>query len=160
MPFIIDGHNLIPKIPGFSLKALDDEQELVDLLQEYCRLIRKQAEIYFDNSPPGQPHARNFGIVTARYIHESSTADEAIKRKLIRLGGAARNWTVVSSDRQVQAAARSAHARLIPSEEFAQMITNRLDKGERRTEEKENNPLSEDEVEDWLNLFKDEGNDS
>jgi predicted RNA-binding protein with PIN domain len=160
MPLIIDGHNLIPKVPGFSLKALDDEQELVDLLQEYCRLIRKQAEIYFDNSPPGQPRARNFGNVTARYIHESSSADEAIKRKLTRLGGAARNWTVVSSDRQVQAAARSAHAKVIPSEEFALMIINRLDQSERGIEEKENNLISEEELEDWLNLFGDEGKDS
>lgn len=160
MPFIIDGHNLIPKIPGFSLKALDDEQELVDLLQEYCRLIRKQAEIYFDNSPPGQPHARNFGNVTARYIHESSSADEAIKRKLTRLRGAARNWTVVSSDRQVQAAARSAQAKVIPSEEFALMIINQLDQSERGAEEKENNLISEEELEDWLNLFGDEGKDS
>ncbi len=153
MPYIIDGHNLIPKIPGLSLKDLDDEQELVNLLQEYCRLIRKQAEVYFDKSPPGQPRARNFGNVIARYIRESSSADEAIKMKLYRLGGSARNWTVVSSDRQVQAAARSAHARIIPSEEFAQMVINKLSQADKGTKEATDPQISEEELEDWLNLF-------
>lgn len=39
---LIDGHNLIPKIHGLSLKMLDDEMELIQILSEYARLSRKK----------------------------------------------------------------------------------------------------------------------
>ena len=38
MPYLIDGHNLIPKVAGLSLKAVDDEMQLIELLQEFCRI--------------------------------------------------------------------------------------------------------------------------
>ncbi len=41
MPTIIDGHNLIPKVRGLSLQRLDDELELIQKLQTYCRVRRK-----------------------------------------------------------------------------------------------------------------------
>ncbi len=106
MPYLIDGHNLIPKIPGLSLQAEDDEQQLITLLLEFCRLQRKQVEVYFDNAPPGGVRARNFGNVIARFVRQGSTADQAIRQRLERLGRAARNWTVVSSDLAVQTEAR------------------------------------------------------
>ena len=53
MPFIVDGHNLIPKVPGLNLQDMEDELQLVELLQEFCRINRKQVEVYFDNAPPG-----------------------------------------------------------------------------------------------------------
>ena len=102
MPFLIDGHNLIPKIPGLNLQALDDEEQLIKLLQEYCRRQRKQVEVFFDNAPPGGVRARNFGLVIARFVRQGSTADQAIRERLTRLGRLARNWTVVSSDLAVQ----------------------------------------------------------
>src|SRR5512141_2224967 len=118
MPYIIDGHNLIPKIPGLALDAVDDEAQLIVLLQDYCRLARKEAEVFFDNAPAGQPRARNFGLVIARFVRQGTTADQAIRRRLGRLEREARNWTVVSSDLEVQAAARSARAHFISSEAF------------------------------------------
>ena len=36
MPYLIDGHNLIPKL-GLRLESLDDEMELIAILQEFCR---------------------------------------------------------------------------------------------------------------------------
>jgi hypothetical protein len=41
MPYLIDGHNLIPKL-GLRLDSMDDEQELIAILQEYARLERKK----------------------------------------------------------------------------------------------------------------------
>ncbi len=111
MPFLIDGHNLIPKIPGLNLQALDDEEQLIKLLQEYCRRQRKQVEVFFDNAPPGGVRARNFGLVIARFVRQGTTADQAIRERLTRLGRLARNWTVVSSDLTVQSWARAAQAR-------------------------------------------------
>ena len=152
MPFIVDGHNLIPKVPGLNLQDMEDELQLVELLQEFCRINRKQVEVYFDNAPPGGLEVRKFGSVTARFIRQGKTADLAIKQKLKRLAGEARNWTVVSSDREVQAAARQARAKIIPAEVFAEQLL-KDSRGSERVSNDEGETLSPDEIQDWMNLF-------
>jgi uncharacterized protein len=102
MPYLIDGHNLIPKVPGLNLSDIDDEMELVELLQVFCRRKRKTAEVYFDQAPPGFSGRRRFGQVTAYFVPQGHSADDAIRQRLKHLGKAARNWAVVSSDHQVQ----------------------------------------------------------
>jgi predicted RNA-binding protein with PIN domain len=156
MPYLIDGHNLIPKIPGLSLAALDDEMQLVELLQEFCRRIRKQAEIYFDNAPPGQPRMRSFGSVKARFVRTGQTADAAIRARLVRLGGAARNWTVVSSDQQVLAAAHAARAQAVTSEMFARQILQALRQADDTHAHQKDSTPSPEEVDEWLELFGDD----
>ena len=95
MPYLIDGHNLIPKL-GLRLDSPDDEMELVGILQEFCRLRRREVEVYFDGAPVGQASIKKFGIVTAHFVRLGTTADSAIKIRLEKLGRAARNWIVVS----------------------------------------------------------------
>jgi uncharacterized protein len=121
MPYLIDGHNLVPHL-GISLGDPDDEMELVGRLQEFCRLTRKQAEVFFDDAPPGRPTRRKFGAVTAHFIRPPREADDALAARLKQLGGDARNWTVVSSDHRVQAAGRAARAKVISSEAFARQL--------------------------------------
>jgi predicted RNA-binding protein with PIN domain len=151
VPYIIDGHNLIPKIPGMSLQDIDDEILLVEMLQEYCRIRRKQIEVFFDNAPPGTPEARNYGRVVARFIRQGGTADQAIDKKLKRLGGEARNWTVISSDSEVQASAHAAKAKILSVEDFAQQLMDLLrDTSDGDLEPKD---LSSEEVEDWMKIF-------
>lgn len=152
MPYIIDGHNLIPKIPGLSLSDVDDEDRLIELLQEFCRRHRKKAEVYFDNAPPGQLRARRLGPVVAHYVRVDRTADDAIRARLRRLGGESRNWNVVSSDRAVQLAAKAAKAQVISSEVFVdQLFENDLEKS--GAADKVDSGLSPEEVEDWLEIF-------
>jgi predicted RNA-binding protein with PIN domain len=153
MPTIIDGHNLIPKIPGLTLQAVDDEIQLIELLQEYCRLARKRVEVYFDNAPPGQSRAKNYGSVTAHFVRQGQTADQAIRNKLSRLGGRARNWTVVSSDGEVQSAARAARARVMSAEAFAERVMEVLTQEEEQEEIQDERSLNPEELEDWLKLF-------
>ncbi len=118
MSYLIDGHNLIPKL-GLRLDDPEDENELIALLQEFCRLRRRSVEVYFDGAPPGHAGTKRVGLVTAHFVRVGNSADHAIRDRLKSLGRAARNWTVVSSDRQVQANARAAQAGIITSEEFA-----------------------------------------
>jgi predicted RNA-binding protein with PIN domain len=118
MPYLIDGHNLIPKL-GLRLDFLDDEEELISRLQEFCRQRRLRAEVFFDGAPPGQASRRKAGSVTAHFVRQGSSADAAIELQLARLGKIVKNWTVVSSDRRVQQAARAVHAGVLSSEEFA-----------------------------------------
>jgi hypothetical protein len=152
MPYLIDGHNLIPKVPGLALGEIDDEMQLVELLQDYCRRSRKRVEVFFDNAPPGQPTARTYGNVLARFVRQGRTADQAIRAKLSRLGGSARNWTVVSSDREVQAAARAARARVLPSEDFAALLVD-VSPGPSGGPETRPEGVNPDELDDWMQLF-------
>jgi predicted RNA-binding protein with PIN domain len=151
MPYLIDGHNLIPKL-GLRLDAPDDELDLAARLQEFCRLRRSQAEVYFDGAPPGQPSTRRFGAVTAHFVRLGSSADAAIEGRLARLGKAARNWIVVSSDRRVQNAARAAGARVASSEVFAGQVAAAAPAPAALPEA--GRSLSPEEVERWLSLFE------
>ncbi|MCC6500927.1 MAG: NYN domain-containing protein [Anaerolineales bacterium] len=149
MPYLIDGHNLIPKL-GLRLDSADDELQLIAILQEFCRLERRQVEVFFDGAPPHLSGTRKLGAATAHFSPVGKTADDAIRRRLQKLGKAAQNWTVVSSDREVQSNARAAHAEVVSSEECAKMIRKAMDspqagKGER--------VIHEEEIEEWMKEF-------
>jgi predicted RNA-binding protein with PIN domain len=118
--YVIDGHNLIPKIPGMSLRQIDDEEKLISLLQVYARVRRRgDIQVFFDGAPPGRAGERNVGGIRAHFVSSGKTADQAIRQYLDFLGRRAHNVTVVTSDRTVQANARECHARVQSSEAFA-----------------------------------------
>jgi len=154
MPYLVDGHNLIPKL-GLRMDSPDDEMQLVALLQEFCRVQRRQVEVFFDNASPGQAGMRNRGSVKAHFIRSGTTADVAILSRLKRLGRSARNWTVVSSDRQVQAEARSAHAQLLSSEAFAGLM--RRSSSQPPSGSRAEREVSIEEVQEWLEVFGSKG---
>ncbi|RPJ43402.1 MAG: hypothetical protein EHM21_11590 [Chloroflexi bacterium] len=161
---VIDGHNLVPKIPGLSLDEVDDEERLLALLQVYARVKRKKIEVFFDGAPPGQSGIRAYGTIRAHFVQAGRTADEAIRQHLIGLKKAARNITVVSTDRQVRDNARALHAQVISSEEFAAelvAVQASLDPPARKTGGKTRaSPGSGDpsgvpaqEIDEWLKAF-------
>mgnify|MGYP001047855273 CR=1 FL=1 len=148
---IIDGHNLIPHLSGINLADPEDEMQLIDLLQEFCRLRRKSVEVYFDRAPVGYAGERSYGRVRAVFVPNGVTADDAIMARLKQLGKRARNVQVVSSDRQVQQAARAAHADVMSSEAFAALWERLLE--EEPALDIRNRPLTDSEVEVWERLF-------
>jgi predicted RNA-binding protein with PIN domain len=149
MPFLVDGHNLIPRL-GLHLDSIDDELELIAVLQEFARLERRQVEIYFDGAPAPHAGTRNLGAVKAHFVPLGQTADNAIRLRLKKMGNAAKNWTVVSNDRQVQADARTAHADVISSDEFVGLIKNSNESAPKSEKERR---LSKNEVDEWLKIF-------
>jgi predicted RNA-binding protein with PIN domain len=152
MPYLIDGHNLIPKL-GLRLDSVDDEMELVAILQEFARLERRrQVEVYFDGAPVGSSGTRSLGTVKAHFVPLGQTADHAIRARLRKLGNDAKNWTVVSSDRQVQSDARSLRAQVISSEEYVGMLRSA---GESAPNPAGERKLSSKEVDEWLTIFND-----
>lgn len=160
MPYLVDGHNLIPKIRGLSLTDLEDEMQLLEMLQEYCRVQQKNAEVFFDNAPPGGVRVRKFGRVIARFIRQGTSADAAIYQRLQQLGRSARNWTVVSSDHAVQGAGRQAGAHVISSEKFALLLRQALQTFPQDKGKTADASLDETEVEEWLQLFGSDGDNS
>ncbi len=162
MNYIIDGHNLISKIPGLSLSMPDDEEQLITLLQRYAepalgRPLTERAgklEVYFDGAPPGQARVSKLGRVWAHFVQKSSSADEAIQVRLRRMGPSAGSWVVVTSDRSVQAAAHEMHAQVMSADEFARRLLSSLQQRTRETENSADQPLSQAEVDEWLAIFK------
>ncbi len=153
MPYIVDGHNLIPHV-GLRLNAVDDEMALVEMLREFCRVKRTRVDVYFDGAPPGEDRTRKFGYVTAHFVRKGRTADDAILARLRKMGKSAKNWIVVSSDREVQSSARSVQAKRISSADFAREVQDaKFTVFENPDEER---TLSKGEVDQWLKLFEDE----
>jgi predicted RNA-binding protein with PIN domain len=155
MPYLIDGHNLIPKL-GLHLDSPDDELDLITVLQEFSRLSRYKCEVFFDGAPAGQTGSKKYGTVTAHFVRLGTTADSAIKARLKKLDRAARNWTVVSSDHEVQSAARAAHADVASSEAFARQLKKlnaHFEGNALAGKPGSGAELSSQEVDDWLKLF-------
>ena len=150
---IVDGHNLIPKIRGLDLSMLDDEQRLIRILQEYSRLSRKKIEVYFDGAPPQQSGTRKFGTIVAHFITNQSTADAAIIQRIRNMGKKAGQVKVVSSDAHIQDQVRKCHALPIPSDEFAREIEQIFHSRPTGTKP-DASKMSDDEIEKWLDLFK------
>ena len=152
MPYLVDGHNLIPKV-GLRLDSPDDELKLTRILQNFARLKREQVEVYFDGAPPGSAGTRSLSGIKAHFVRAGQTADSAIRARLNNMGKTAKNWTVVSSDREVQGSAQTAHAQFVSSESFAKLIEKTINSAPPSSTAKEK--LSEAEVDEWLKIFQD-----
>lgn len=153
MNYIIDGHNLISHLPGLSLSMPDDEQRLVELLIRFCQPGKHRVEVYFDKAPVGLAGVKGHGRVRAHFVSERSSADDAIRQRLHALGKTASTWVVVSSDRTVQAAAREVHAQVVSAGKYASLLLaqSRPDGAASKNDE----PLSETEMREWEEIFKD-----
>ncbi|HNW95352.1 MAG TPA: NYN domain-containing protein [Anaerolineaceae bacterium] len=152
MQWIIDGHNLIPHVRGLSLSDLDDEQALIDLLIRFCRARRDRALVFFDRAQAGRGGEQKHGAVKAVFVPQPASADAAIASYLRKQGARARNDTLVSSDRMVQASARAQHLQVLSSPDFAARIAAALSAPSAPTAPEK--PLSAEEVRMWEQMFK------
>lgn len=152
MNLIIDGHNLIPHLPGITLRDIDDEEKLIRWLLDYSRTRKVRINVYFDQAAQNGQGSRSYGAVKAHFVQKGVTADDAIVARLKKLGGAARNYKVVTNDRMVIAAAKSMHAGVMLSSDFSRELT-KLSEESPETDPR-NKALTQDEIEEWENIFK------
>lgn len=148
MPFLIDGHNLIPHIRELNLSQLDDELALVEILEIYFRKTRKKAIVFFDRAAPGHDQNINRGFLSAHFTRPPLNADKAIRNEVTKLGRSAANYTVVSSDAEVQNHALRQGVQVLSSSEFAMKLTN-----SQKNINKHNTDLG-DEMDYWLKIFE------
>ncbi|NPV56534.1 MAG: hypothetical protein HPY76_07680 [Anaerolineae bacterium] len=158
MRYLIDGHNLIPKIRGFSLSDPDDESKLVAILNDFCRVRRHRVSVFYDGAPPGMGGTHTQGLVEVISVPRGNTADHAIMVRLKKMKGAARNVTVVSSDRQVKAAASASGATSMDSEKFYDLLLESLRGGDAALDER-SSQLSPEDVREWMEIFRRGGDD-
>ena len=151
MPILIDGHNLIGRLPTLSLGDPHDEEKLVRLLSSYRARTGKKITVVFD---PGATYSlaevRKVGGVEVVFAPHNSSADAVIGRRV----GASRNprgWLVVTSDQELAEKVLRQGARVQSAEAFG------LQLGQSPESESDwrDTPLTPDEVEVWLGLFED-----
>jgi predicted RNA-binding protein with PIN domain len=156
MPILIDGHNLIGKLPGLSLEDADDEEQLIRLLQSHRARTGKSITVVFD---PGTTFALSqsvrLGGVEVVFAPHGSSADAVISRR-VRRARDRRGWLVVTSDRELAAQVSHQGARVQDAADFARQLGSsgasppEAD-GEPPTWKTE--PLSPEDVDKWLALF-------
>lgn len=120
MPFLIDGNNLLfaareaegpDRPPGRSL--------LCARLGDWARRTGAQVHVVFDGPAPDAPFAKQIGDpdIQVSFSGRGVTADAALIAALAS-DSAARRLVVVSTDREIRAAARRRRARVLRSDEF------------------------------------------
>jgi len=121
MWIIVDGYNLIRQWPELAMLDRVDlghgREALLRELQAYQRARRHQITVVFDGRERGgmSEGAERAGGIGVRYSRQGETADEVIARLAAEGGSGA---VVVSSDREVQAAARRHGAAPLSAGEF------------------------------------------
>lgn len=155
MPILIDGHNLIPHISGISLSDPDDEFKLVLVLRRYAtRRRNRRLVVVFDGGVYGHPDNLNGYNVTCHFAKSPRDGDRELMRRIRQIKRTG-EWEVVTSDRAVAGVARAHGVRVIASDAFADRLeSDEYELPPVQVEEKyRERPLSQREVEEWLELF-------
>jgi predicted RNA-binding protein with PIN domain len=156
MPYLFDGHNLIGRLENISLDDPEDELRLIQLLTEFLKDKRKSGTVYFDQRGPGARRKFKVGRLQVEFTTSPNTADHAIQKRLIRLKGETRNYTVVSSDREVMEAAKNAGAQVMDSHTFIQHLPRSHTIGDEN--EKPEGKLSSEDLQFWQQVFDNPSN--
>jgi predicted RNA-binding protein with PIN domain len=155
MTYMIDGHNLIGQLPDISLDDPNDEALLVQKLIGFCARTGKQCLVVFDYGLPGGSSRMGTRAVQVVFASGRSSADRVMMERINKIPDPT-GWVVVSSDNDVLATARKRRMATLHSEEFAALMQKppkpKVDAGEAADVN-----LSEQEVDEWLDLFGGDG---
>jgi len=154
MALLVDGHNLIGQIPGLKLSDADDEGELVMLLRRYSTAKRsRQVVVVFDHGVYGHPLKLDGYGITCHFARSPQDADAQLIKRLRALKRP-RDWTLVTSDREVARVAEERGVRVISSQEFARQLLAAPARRAASPAEKPERPLSEAEIAEWMEIFR------
>jgi hypothetical protein len=162
MHYLIDGHNLIAKLPDVDLADPDDEIELIIRLRNWAaESKRRQATVVFDRGAiGGVAHRLSSREITVIFAPPGKTADDLLIRRLKRLKNPKR-YTLVSGDREIIDAARRARIKFMRSESFIERMglapemppEEEIEDVEPEPDPRQDPQLSEEEIQEWLDLF-------
>ncbi len=163
MRVIIDGYNLAHVSDWLGLKGQPKEPKgmrmmLVRLLAEYAERSDDRITVVFDGLPADRDAIVAVGAQAGIDVVFSGTETDADTwiEKMLAVSTGARETLVVSSDRQVQAAASRRHAKSCPADEYFRHIQHTLAEPEtsRRAEpDAKFSGLSEGDVNVWMHIF-------
>lgn len=167
MATLIDGYNLLHAAglgrtrygPGGLEKA---RRALLGALAAALGSDAGRTTVVFDaaGAPPDVPRQYNYKGVAVRFAASHADAD-ALLGELIGADSAPRQLTVVSSDREIQRAARRRRARAVDSEDYLRELQRRRvqqrdspGSGADEPAEKRKGRLSDAELAFWLEEFE------
>ena len=154
MPLLVDGHNLIGQIPGIKLSDADDEGALVMLLRRYSTAKRgRQVVVVFDHGVYGHPQKLDGYGITCHFARSPQDADAQLIKRLRALKHP-RDWTLVTSDREVVRMAEECGVKVMSSQEFARQLLAGPARANTPLAEKPDRQLSEAEIAEWMEIFR------
>jgi len=160
MHYLIDGHNLIAKLPDISLEDPYDEAKLVLQLRSWMAAGRnRRITVIFDGGlPGGEWRQLSSGRLKAVFSSENSTADALLRKRVYQVQDSGA-YTLVSSDREVLSAAKSRRMRYMTAEQFAQSMARskqryQIKETDAVAESELDQTLTNEEVAEWLQLFE------
>jgi uncharacterized protein len=155
MHFLIDGHNLIAKMPDISLSDPDDEAQLILRLRSWVAASRKRrVTVYFDGGLPGgrEPHLSGARLEVV-FAAGGRPADDMLIRHIQRVKNPP-EYTLVSSDRAIIAAAEKRRMPFLLAQDFApELAVDAPEPAPPPSPATDKPMLSEAEVAAWLELF-------
>lgn len=165
MPLIIDGYNLLyvtgivgdPIGPGGTFQR-SREALLNFIATSIPEDERALTTIVFDaaDAPPGLPRTVSHRGMTVRYASDYINADELIEQ-LITKHHSPRGLLVVSSDHQIQRAAKRRKAAFIDSDRwYSELWQRRLELQQAPQLDKPATQLTTAEIEYWVAKFSEE----
>jgi predicted RNA-binding protein with PIN domain len=158
MHYLIDGHNLIARMPDISLDDPYDEVKLVLRLQSWAAARRhRRITVIFDGGLPGGKslHFSN-ALVKVLFASVGYTADALLIKRIKKVKNPP-EYTLISSDQEIIAEARARRMPYLLSEAFAaEMAEEKRDATVpvlAMPDAADDPQISEDEVAEWLELF-------
>ncbi len=141
-PFLIDGHNLIGRLPDVDLGQPDDEAQLLQRLHAYrVRNGYPQLVVFFDSGMlPGTGSTPPAYGMEVHFAPPHLKADDEIVAYL-RAQPEPGQFTVVTSDRELAARSRALGANVKPADDFARSLANPRRPAARPREEPGPQPL-------------------
>lgn len=153
MSLLIDGHNLIAKLPDIHLGDPDDELHLIERLRRYQAHTGKRLLVLFDGGLPGGPEPDlSTSKVKVVFAPTGGSADALIIGR-VRRNRDPKGLTVVTSDHKIIAAVRQSGARVVRAEAFAAHLDAALAAAPTDSPA-DDVVLGQAEIDEWLALFE------
>jgi hypothetical protein len=162
MHYLIDGHNLIGRMPDIGLDDPDDEVKLVLRLRSWSARSRgRRVTVIFDRGLPG---GKDNGLSTSKvqvvFASSGQPADSLLIKRIKSVKNP-REMTVVTSDNHILRIARERRLPVLKAEDFASKLSPLAGTAGDLEPKKnlaanglETDPqLSDIEVDMWLDLF-------
>jgi uncharacterized protein len=163
MIYLIDGHNLIGKMPDISLADPDDEEQLALRLRQWAAENKsRQVIVIFDRGVlSGLARRLSNQQVKAFFAPMRTTADALLIKRINEVRNP-QQYRLISSDRKIIDVAKVRGMRFWRSERFVEMLQPPAPAAEAALppepkaappSQKEDPTLSREDVAEWLELF-------
>jgi predicted RNA-binding protein with PIN domain len=158
MPLIVDGYNLLRFVQREGHFENLIEVGLCRILSDYLVSVRDRGHIIFDGTgPPDKHDFEQLGGLANLEVYFSGAdyeADDVIMQK-IEDSSAPKSLIIVSTDREIRAAAAARKATSVRSDVFWQVLISRLETQQKAVHEPKakRQGITEGETDQWLDFF-------